>query len=293
MQGKIPAAIKQPLINLRVRTRIHIRRLRASDRALPDFIIIGAQKAGTSSLFYYLNQHPNLKPSWIKETHYFAGHNRWTGKTLPYEEGIDWYRAQFPKLSDIGASDKVFEASPYYLFHPDAPARIHELLPNVKLIMLLRDPVERAISQWFHNTRRGNEVLPMLQAFKMEKERMQQKYEIGGYDTRGYGLGAYKSRGLYHEQVMRYKKYFSDEQLLILKSEKFFMDPNETVQRVFSFVGVDGTKVNDLRPRNTGLNRQAVSREIEQYLADYFEHPNARLAALLGNDFVWKKSVIS
>src|ERR1041384_7789414 len=147
----------------------HFRKLRFSyarltweQRALPDFIIIGAQKAGTSSLFFYLAQHPQLVGSFIKEVHFFDGGMK--PGIDNFAKGEPWYRAHFPLRKDLGPTHKTFEASPCYIFNPLAPIRIHDLLPDVKIVALLRNPVDRAISQYFQERRRNREPLEITEA---------------------------------------------------------------------------------------------------------------------------------
>src|SRR5436309_16134274 len=107
---------------------------------LPDFIVIGAQKSGTGSLYAYLNGHPDVAGARVKEVHYFDLH---------YHRGVDWYLDQFP--DEAAARPRCTgEASPYYLFHPHAPRRAFDLVPDARLIALLRDPVDRAISHYHH-----------------------------------------------------------------------------------------------------------------------------------------------
>jgi len=120
-------------------------------RVLPDFIIIGAKKSGASSVYFYLSQHPQILASYNKEVHYFDG------RLIPgidnYEKGDRWYCGHFPLLKNISANQKTFEASPLYIFNPISPGRIIDLIPQVKIIALLRNQAERAISHYFHEKR--------------------------------------------------------------------------------------------------------------------------------------------
>src|SRR5690606_33886153 len=130
-------------------------------RALPDFIIVGAQKAGTTSLFHYLSEHPQIISPYKKEVHYFDG--GLNPEIDTFKKGEKWYRSNFPRKPK-SKSIKTFEASPLYLFNPLAPQRIKDLLPNVKLIILLRDPVERAISQYHHENKKTKwDNMPILE----------------------------------------------------------------------------------------------------------------------------------
>ncbi len=131
------------------------------ERALPGFIIIGGMKCGTSSLFKYLGQHPQLFRSNYKEIRYFSHDNY-------YAKGEKWYRSHFPRMKDMPSGSLTFEASPDYLIYPASSVRIASLIPNVKLIVLLRNPTERAISHYFHNIKKGRDQKQILEAMKVE-----------------------------------------------------------------------------------------------------------------------------
>ena len=140
-------------------------------RMMPDFIIIGTQKGGTTSLYRYLIDHPNIAPIYIKEPHYFDIH---------FHKGIGWYRSHFPTAVEkyyarhVEKHDLITgEASPYYLFHPRAPQRVAKTLPKAKLIILLRNPVDRAYSQYQHQLRQpGVEPLSFEEAIAYEEKRL-------------------------------------------------------------------------------------------------------------------------
>jgi hypothetical protein len=255
------------------------------DRALPDFIIIGAQKGGTSSLFAYLAQHPQLLPSLKKEVHFFDGGLNYT--TDNYKRGEAWYRTNFPK-KDTGAHSRAFEASPLYVFNPLVPRRIFDLVPDVKLIVLLRNPTERAISHYFHGKEKGHEPLPMIEALRAEEQRLANILECEDYKSANFRHYSYKSRGVYKEQLERFLKHFPPQQLLVLSSEKFFRDTNTILRRVLQFVEVDPAfKIQDLKPRNVARNRSAVDPEVYEYLNDYFRPHNQALYELVGENYAW------
>ena len=149
--------VKPPLPEL-VRRRIELKLRKATSgmRALPDFIIAGAQKCGTSSMHQYLTQHPRLLAGSIKEIHFFDGglDPVWD----KYAEGEALYRSYFPLRSTVRQKRALcFEASPDYMFNPAAAERMARMVPDAKIVVLLRDPVERAISHYFHELRRGRE----------------------------------------------------------------------------------------------------------------------------------------
>lgn len=253
------------------------RLLTAPLRRLPDFIIIGAMKAGTSSLYSYLAQHPGIKPSLVKEIHYF---NRYY-----QERSLAWYRSFFP-LRD-GGTWLTGEATPAYLHYPRTAERIHALVPQVRLIVLLRNPVDRAISHYYHMVRQGRETLPLMEALKQEEERLdgeQEKMETEkNYFSTAYGWYSYKKRGKYAEQLKRYWKYFDPSQILVLKSEDFFSQPDQTLHNTFAFLGRDPSFLcSDLTPSNVGGYNDRIPAEVYQYLNDYFADDNEELRELTG-----------
>ena len=262
------------------------RRLTWRGRKLPDFVIIGAQKTGTSSLFRYLRQHPQLRVSFRKEVHFFDG--GLDPDADDFRKGQAWYRSHFPWKGSVADGQKVFEASPLYVFNPLAAKRIAELLPDAKLILVLRDPVERAISHYFHEVRKGREPLPLMEALQKEEERLAPALASEDYKSYEFIHYSYKSRGLYGEQLARYLEHFSMERILILSSEDMFADPQSTLRQVFEFVGVDPEFwVGNLRPSNTGWNRHPIEPPVYAYLQDYFRAPNQALYELIGRDLGW------
>lgn len=255
-------------------------------RCLPDFIIIGAQKAGTSSLFAYLSKHPQILPSSTKEVHYFDG------GLVPMEDnyikGEAWYRAHFPRRLLVLKQQRVFEASPLYLYNPLVAKRIAGLIPRVKLIALLRNPTERAISHYFHERRMGREPLDILPALQIEEERLAPALANQDYKNKAYVHLSYKARGIYHTQLARYFEHFPREQILVLSSEAFFNQPQETLRKVFEFVGVNPDHtVRNLKPRNVAKNRTRVDPEVVTYLDDFFRPHNQALFDMLGESFDW------
>ena len=260
------------------------RRLSASQRSVPDFIIIGAQKCGTTSLFHYLAQHPQLAPSWRKEVHYFDGGLQESRDN--YARGPGWYRSNFPLRARLDADQRVFEASPFYIFHPLAAQRIAKMLPDTRLVLMLRNPSERAISHYFHQQRKGRETLPIAQALAREDERL----ALAGthWNHPNFRHYSYKRRGHYAEQINRYLDHFPREHLLVINSERFFAEPQASLAQVYDFVGVDTDfTVDNLQPRNVSGNRTDVDPAIYQSLDAYFEPHNAELYRLLGEDFRW------
>ncbi len=261
------------------------RRLTWRKRVVPHVIIPGVQKCGTSSLFAWMAQHPEIHGSTPKEVHYFDGGPSWERDEWPLRE--PWYRAHFPTRRQVGAGITI-ESTPRYMLHPEAPERIAERLPNVRLIVLLRNPVERAISHFFHQKKRGREPLTLLDALENEAQRVGLRAD-GSYPLThdGWIHASYVLRGMYADQIERLYASIDPDRVLVLESDRMFANPGPTLQRVFEFAGVRPDVVpDDLSPRMVG-RRTNVSPQARAYLERVFEEPNERLYEMLGKDFGW------
>jgi len=284
--GLIKRAKRQLQRSAKQQARWLYRTVTSDRRVLPDFLIIGAAKSGTTSLYFYLSQHPNLVRGYSQEVHFFD-----VPLNSPmdnFAKGERWYRTHFPLREDMGQHDKTFESSPPYLFSPRAPKRICDLLPDVRLIALLRNPTERAISAYFHRRRNGQEALGIEDALGADEERMHAALSRKDRKNQGSVPYLYRKRGHYFEHIARFREYFPQDQMLILNSERFFADPQADLRRVFAFVGVDPDfSVPTLRPHNVGTNRHDVDPQIYRSLDGYFAPHNRKLYAMIGTDFGW------
>jgi hypothetical protein len=257
-------------------------------RPLPDFLVIGAQKAGTTALYAYLRWHPAvLGPSW-KEVSFFDRH---------YARGEAWYRGHFPNRLRVrlarrrtGLEPVVGEASPSYLYHPLAPRRVHDLVPDVRLIAILRDPVERAFSHYNHEVALGREPLSFEQAIEAEGERLHGEVERmlrePTYFSHAWWNYTYLGRGRYAEQLERWLEAFPREQLLVLTSEQLSARPAETYADVLRFLGLPPHELSSF-PRLNTREYGAMAPRTRAALADRFAEPNRELAELLGRDPGW------
>lgn len=246
----------------------------------PDFIIIGVQKGGTSSLYTYLTHHPQIAEARQKEVHFFD---------LNFEKGINWYRSQFPSIGD-GTQKLNCEASPYYIFHPCVSQRVYDLFPQVKLILLLRNPVDRAISHYYHEVRLGFETLSLEDAIAAEPSRLEGEIEkliaSETYYSYNHQHHTYLSRGIYVNQLPMWMKLFPKEQILILKSEDLYTDPATTFNTTLEFLNLPSHQLENYEKHNSG-EYPPVSEELYQQLKDYFRPHNQKLAEYLGKDFGW------
>ena len=253
----------------------------AAVRPLPDFLILGAQKAGTTALYAYLRRHPEITgPSW-KEVSYFDRH---------YARGPNWYRGNFPNLLR-SRGELVGEASPSYLFHPLAPRRVAALVPDAKLIVLVRNPVDRAYSHYHHEVALGREPLSFEDALAAEDGRTAgEEARLAaepGYFSHAWWNHTYKARGCYAEQLERWLDVFPLERLLVLPSEELLGEPGRTHARVLEFLGAEPHLL-DSYPRVFEREYEAMRPETRAELGAYFAGPNHSLYELLGRDLGWR-----
>ena len=248
------------------------------ERALPDAMIIGAMKSGTSSLHYYLTQHPAVIAPLRKEVHYFDLH---------YDQGERWYRANFGKAGQAGLN---LDSSPYYLFHPLAPQRAHALVPEAKLIVLLRDPVRRAYSHYWHQRDKKRERLSFEDAVAAEPERVgddEQRLARGEIEqSHAHQHYTYLARGRYAEQLERWLRFYPRERLLVLQFEDLGRAPMVTLHRTLEYLGLPPLGRVKLEPRNA-RKYPPIKPATAERLREYFAPHNAALEALLGEPVRW------
>jgi hypothetical protein len=252
----------------------------AGSRPLPDFLILGAQKAGTTALYDYLHRQPAISgPAW-KEVSFFDRH---------WARGERWYRGNFPRR----AAARVGEASPGYLFHPDAPRRVRELLPDARLVAVLRDPVARAYSHYRHEVALGREPLSFEDALAAEDGRMDGELERMAADPAYFSYAwwnwTYRARGLYAEQLERWYAVFPREQLLVVLNEELAADTAGTVARVLDFLGAPPPQPAEY-PRVYDRDYERMRPETRTELEAFYAAPNRRLSELLGRELAWASS---
>lgn len=259
----------------------------AGARMRPGFIIAGAQRCGTTSLFRMLAQHPQVRPpAYNKGIHYFDTADR-------YRRGPRYYAAHFP-LAPRGDGDRFVtgEASPYYLFHPLAGQRMAAELPDVRVIVLLRDPVERAFSAHKQETWRGFESLSFEEALAAEPSRLAGEEERiiadPTYQSFAHQHHAYVGRGRYGPQLLRTFTALGRHRVLVLDADEFFADPHAHWPMVLEHVGlgvvplVASVKVNS-RPS------APMPDEVRHGLRSEFEGSDAQVANILGRAPSWRR----
>lgn len=268
-----------------------LRLLRPRHGAKPSFVVLGVQRGGTTSLNHYMRAHPNI--------HFNTDENEIHFFDLNLNRGEKWYLAHFPDESQLArwrARDGAAvtgDSSPYYLFHPLVPERLKAFAPDAKLIVLLRDPVERAISHYHHSVRRGRETLPLAEALAAESERLKSEAErIQSnplYRGRAHRSYSYFSRGLYREQIDRWLALFPRRQFLFLRSELLFGNPDQAFARVCEFLRVPVVSVQNYKVHNQGRYPDLDPKIVADLRARY-HRPNERVVALLGEEFDFNRA---
>jgi hypothetical protein len=256
-------------------------RATAARRPLPDFLVIGAQKAGTTALYAYLSSHPAIVgPSW-KEVSFFDRH---------WARGERWYRGNFP----VRAHGRIVgEASPSYLLHPLAAERVASLVPEVRLVVLLREPGARAYSHYMHEVALGREPLSFEGALDAEDVRISGEIERMVADPRYFSRSwwdhTYTARGRYAEQLERWLSVFPAEQLLVLTTEALAADTALSYQRVLAHIGAPSLDLGSY-PRIFERAYAPMAPATRSRLDHAFLEPNRQLSELLGWATAWTRS---
>jgi hypothetical protein len=261
------------------------RTLTRSRRALPDFLIIGASRSGTTALFYDLIHHPGVKRPVRKEIHFFDRN---------FDRGVDWYRSHFPlrrQMSHGGHSFLTGEATPYYLAHPLAPARVRRLLPDVRMLVLLRNPIDRAYSSYQQWKREGVETEPFERAIALEPGRMDGEVERlvnePGYSSFNHYHHGYLTRSVYWRDLERWFSQFPREQFCVLDTAALRNDPATAWAEALGFIGLPQWAPATFTVRNSGGAYEAMAPAVRTQLVEYFRPHNERLFELLGRRFDW------
>ena len=256
---------------------------------MPNFLILGAAKAGTTSLYAYLKQHPEIYMSPIKETNFFA----LEGKNLDFAgpgdrdfinrfsvNSLEAYCAMFQGISNEIA---VGEASPLYLYNPTAAKRIQHYIPAAKLIVILRNPVERAYSSFLHLVRDGRELLrDFAQALSEEENRIRSNWDH---------IWHYKQMGFYYIQLKRYFNTFDFQQIRVYTFEDFLTEPVSILKDIFQFLDVDDLFIPDISIRhNVSVieqeKRPPLTTEVRQQLIETYREDVYSLQELIQRDLL-------
>lgn len=257
-----------------------LRGITSSNRVLPNFIIIGEQKCGTTTLYEHLIKHPKIIPALRKEIHFFDNH---------YDNGLNMYKAFFPTNNEIQQNSSITgEASPNYLHHPLVPKRIKENLPNVKLIVLLRNPVERAYSHFIMMKTGKFETLSFENAIEYEKHVLKEgkiswKNQYRVFNNTHH---PYLMRSIYVNNLKRWLEIFPRDKILVIKSEDFKSDKSQILKETFEFLNVPPYSIKKLKNKNVSSYKSMKS-NTRKMLEHFFQPYNEELYDLLKIDFNW------
>lgn len=253
------------------------------ERELPSYFIVGTKRGGTTSLSDYIQQHPNvLRPLVEKGCRYFD---------VNYSRGWEWFVQNMPSAKeadrlelDTGIRPIVGESSPYYAFHPDSPRRISEAFPEARLIFIVRNPVLRAWSHYNFERSLGFETLEIHDALDAEPTRLSnQDPEARAFAHRHH---SYLTRGLYADQVRHMWEHFDPEQLLVVRSESLFEEPEATMSAVHRHLGL-ADHAGDYRIIKKANSYDKIPDDVRDRLIDYYAEPNSHLAELFGRQLGW------
>lgn len=268
----------------------------AGSRPMPDFLVIGAKRGGTTSLWNYLVKHPDVLPLFppvqqIKSPHYFD---------INHARGQAWYRSHFATERQrrrheerTGHTPVTGEASPYYMFHPLAVERIAREMPRGRFIVSLRNPVDRAYSNYNERRGCGVETLPTFEeALEAEEGRLSGEVERIRSDPAYYSpthdSASYLARGRYLEHLRPWLDAFPREQLLIVLADDMNRDSESVFRRICSFLGLRSVGLTEY-PRHNLLPASSMNPVTRQRLVEYFRPHNAALSAALGLDLDWDR----
>lgn len=238
-----------------------------------SFIIAGAQKSGTTALYSYLRTHPDIALPSIKELHFFDNEDYFTKKKPKYS----WIKKQFSKSK----SPKLYgEATPIYMYWKPCVERIQAYNPDIKIICILRNPVHRAFSHWNHELDLENESRDFMECVKEEEKLL---IDNSNYQNR---VKSYLSRGLYSNQILELRKYFSNEQLLFIKYEDFLQNQEKIVNQILWFIGVSPKlkMFNENFDHNIKVYNREIKDEEKLFLKNIFENDVEVVEKLLNWD---------
>jgi len=265
------------------------RTITSSQRLLPNFIIVGFQKCGTTTLFDNLIKSPNIGMSSKKEVHFFD---------LSYWRNIGWYRAQFPlKTNKQRFEEKnkesylIGEASPLYIFHPLAPQRIKQSLPNVKLIVIMRNPVDMAYSHYQHYKRRNLEKKSFEEVVDDDERRYEKILKrFKNNEIRDYNLieveFPYVSMAIYVRYLKNWLNIFPKDQFLFLKTEELNQDIKTEFKKICDFLNIPNFDLKYQGKSNVG-NYEPMKSSTREKLLEFYKPFNLELETILGSKFNW------
>jgi hypothetical protein len=255
-------------------------------RSLPDFIIIGTARSGSTSLYYNICQHPCVLSAAYDELGYFDSN---------FHLGLNWYRSLFPTLFSkwVVKQKKQFaitgEDTPFYIWNPLVAKRILKILPKIKLIVLLRNPVDRAYSNYHLGVRSGSENLSFEDAIQIELKKLEQSNSKSVHDVKKYTIPrSYISKGFYSDQLKIWLELFTPEQLMIVSTEDLESNPQKTLDEIYDFLKIP--KNHKLIPEKQKIaSYPKMKDETREFLINLYKKNNVELFRMIGQKFDWDK----
>ena len=255
---------------------------------LPNYLIIGTPRSASTSLYQYLIQHPCVAPALTKQLHFFDTY---------FQKGIEWYKVCLPYRWSKFYREKILrtkfvtgEATVHYMMHPLAPKRVFEIVPNIKLIVILRNPIDRAYSHYQTEFENKNENLSFEDAIEQEKFRLDGEFEKleknENYVSKDYPHRAYLTSGLYVAQLKRWTKFFNKENFLILQSENFTKNPSNEFNKVLKFLNLPSFDLPEYKKFHS-RNYKKMDPDTRKKLIEFYMPFNQQLYELIGQDFHW------
>jgi hypothetical protein len=285
-----PSLIKHKSLYSGLKFSHHIfSQLTSSMHTLPDFLIIGTAKSGTTSLFEHLIKHPSIFPPLAQQPNFFTSH---------FHKGESWYRSYFPSIISKNLTQNIKkqkfltgEASTQYYWYPHAAKRVKSILPNAKIILLLRNPIDRSYSQYQMEFSKGNEESSSFEdAIELENERIQPEYkkmlQDKNYYSKKYTIQSYITKSIYVNYIEEWFKYFPKEQFLFLNSEEFNSDTSKVYKKTLNFL-----EIPEIDFKKYDIFRAAKYSEMNpntrKKLSKFFKPYNEKLYKLIDQNFHW------
>ena len=250
----------------------------------PDFLIIGAVRCGTTSLYYDICEHSCVLPAAYDEIGFFDSN---------YELGFNWYKSMFPtkfQRKKIESKTNICitgEDTPFYFWSKKAAERIKEDFPKIKLIILLRNPIDRAYSNYHLGIRLGSESLSFEDSIKKEMELLEKNNDIESNGIEKFlRPRSYIAKGLYYNQIRKWFELFSKDQILVINTENLSNKPSQTLEKVFEFLGLPNQSIKNLQNRKVA-NYKPMNEDARKFLKNFFKSHNEKLYKVLGKKFDW------
>ena len=268
------------------------RKMTSRLRSLPDFIIIGVGRAGTTALYSYLIQHPSIVAAStdnnesVADLHFFE---------YMISNNIQWYKSHFPILFSKSKNQKnsfiTGEYTSTYIYHPDVPKRIFNLLPKIKLIVILRNPIDKAYSTYQQQFRFGEYTTSFEDTVNAEFRRINLNKDFPELNSNNYDFENFVAQniirhGIYADYLETWLKIFDRKQILILNSEDLKNSTKETLHRVFHFLIVSNYDIANTSQVNVG-KYPPINKITRKKLIEFFKPHNQRLNKLLDTEFDW------